>query len=158
METLKTHWKKLTDPNYLGAYDFQPNEKRVVTIKEVTQSTVKGQDGKEEDCIKCQFTEGKPMILNVTNCKAIAKAHGTNFIEDWNGLKVTLFVQNVSAFGSNVEALRIEQTAPKGKPVLSDARLIKAIEAIKAGKITKDSVLNDYKLSDSQLLKLDESC
>ena len=155
---IKTHWKKLTDPNFLGAYDFQPNEKRVVTIKEVVQDSIKGHDGKDEDCIICSFTEGKPMILNVTNCKAIAKAHGTNFIEEWAGLKITLFTMMVSAFGSNVEALRVEQTAPKGKPILSDDRLIKAIKAIKDGKITVESIKTDYKLTDSQLLKLDESC
>lgn len=155
---MKTHWKKLTDPNYLGAYDFQPNEKRVVTIKEVSQSTIKGQDGKEEDCIVCQFTEGKPMILNVTNCKAIAKAHGTDYIEDWTGLEVTLFVANIYAFGSNVDALRIEQTIPKGKPELSDDRFKKALTALKSGKVTIESIKTDYVLNDLQLLKLDESC
>jgi len=153
---MKTHWKKLTDPNYLGAYDFQPNEKRVLTIDKVVQDTIKGQDGKDDDCIIAHFTEGKPMILNVTNCKAIAKAHGTNFIEEWTGLKVTLFTTNVFAFGSNVEALRIEQTAPKGKPVLSDERFKKALEALKNKKTTVEAIKRDYKLNDSQLLKLDE--
>jgi hypothetical protein len=37
---MKTHWKKLTNPNYLGAYDFQQGEKRIVTIKEVIQEKV----------------------------------------------------------------------------------------------------------------------
>lgn len=157
MET-KTHWKKLTDPNYLGAYDFQPNEKRVVTIKNVVQDTIKGHDGKDEECIIAHFESSKPMILNVTNCKAIAKAHGTNYIEEWEGLKITLFVMMVSAFGSNVEALRIEQTAPKGKPALSDDRLLKAIDAVSKGKTTVEKIKSEYKLTDSQLLKLDESC
>jgi hypothetical protein len=86
---MKTHWKKLTNPNYLGAYDFQQGEKRIVTIKEVIQEKVQGSDGKSDDCIVAHFTEGKPMILNVTNCKAIAKAHGTNYIEEWNGFSIT---------------------------------------------------------------------
>ena len=63
---------------------------------------------------------------------------------------------NVFAFGSNVEALRIEQTAPKGKPVLSDERFKKALEALKNKKTTVEAIKRDYKLNDSQLLKLDE--
>ena len=36
----KTHWKKLTNPNYLGSYAFQPGEEKTVTIKEVKRELV----------------------------------------------------------------------------------------------------------------------
>ena len=35
-----THWKKLTNPDYLGAYALQPGEDLIATIKEVTQADV----------------------------------------------------------------------------------------------------------------------
>ena len=152
---MKTHWKKLTNPNYLGAYDFQQGEKRIVTIKEVKQEKVQGSDGKSDDCIVAYFTEGKPMILNVTNCKAIAKAHGTNYIEEWNGLNVTLYVTMVSAFGQTVEALRIEPVKPKSLPSLTSDRFTKAIKALQDGKVTKESITTKYELTDAQLSQID---
>ena len=150
----KTHWKKLTNPTYLGAYDFTPGEKRVLTIDKVVQDKVKGNDGKDEDCTICHFVDSKPMILNVTNCKAIAKAHGTNFIEEWSEKKVTLFVTTVSAFGQVVEALRIEQIQPKEKAQISDKRFEQGRKAIKEGKTTIESILNSYKLTDEQIKTL----
>lgn len=152
---MKTHWKKLTNPSYLGAYDFQPGEKRIVTIKEVKQEKVKGTDGKDDECIVAYFTEGKPMILNVTNCKAIAKAYGTNFIEEWSGLNITLFVTSVSAFGQVVDALRVEPMQPKSKPSLSADRFNKAIKALQDGKVTKESITDKYELTDDQQSQID---
>jgi len=150
----QTHWKKLTNPTYLGAYDFTQGEKRVLTIKKVIQDKVKGQDGKDEECTICHFEGSKPMILNVTNCKAIAKAHGTNYIEEWSGKKVTLFVVSVSAFGQIVDALRIEQIEPKEKAQITDARFEQASKAIKEGKTTIEALQNSYKLTDVQIKSL----
>lgn len=150
----QTHWKKLTNPTYLGAYDFAQGEKRVMTIDKVVQDKVKGQDGKEEDCTICHFVGSKPMILNVTNCKAIAKAHGTNYIEEWSGKKVTLYTMQVSAFGQVVEALRIEQIEPKEKAQISDARFEQAKKAIKEGKTTLQALQNSYKLTEDQIKQL----
>ena len=36
----KTHWKKLENPDYLGAYALQPNKDLVVQIKSVGQEEV----------------------------------------------------------------------------------------------------------------------
>lgn len=152
---MKTHWKKLTNPNYLGAYDFQVGEKRIVTIKEVKQEKIKGADGKDDECIVAYFTEGKPMILNVTNCKAIAKAYDTNFIEEWKGLSITLFVTTVSAFGQVVEALRVEPMKPKALPKLSEDRFEKALKALQDGKVTKESITTKYELTESQQSQID---
>ena len=74
-ETL-THWKKLTNPNYLGAYSFSEGEEKILTIKEVKTELVKGEDGKDEQCTIAYFAENeKPMILNKTNCKIIQKLY-----------------------------------------------------------------------------------
>ena len=42
-----THWKKLTNPNYIGAHDLQPGQEVVITLRSIANETVKGPDGKE---------------------------------------------------------------------------------------------------------------
>ena len=44
------------------------------------------------------------------------------------------------------------------KQTLTDERLDKAITAIQEGKTTKEKVISDFKLTDIQLQKLNESC
>jgi hypothetical protein len=104
-----THWKKLTNPLYIGAHDLQPGQEVKVTIKSVSKEAVKGPDGKDEMCIvaKLEGTQ-KPMILNKTNCKIIATNFGTPYIEEWAGKAVTIYAAKVKAFGEMVEALRIK--------------------------------------------------
>lgn len=111
----KTHWKKLTNPNYLGSWSFQPGEEKTVTIKEVKQEIVKNQNGSEE-CTIAYFDEDvKPLILNKTNAEMIARVWGTPFIEDWKGLKITLKVKKINAFGEMVDAVRVSNTRPTEK-------------------------------------------
>lgn len=114
MET-KTHWKKLTNPNYIGAWDFEPGQELTVTIKEIKQERVKNQDGKEENCTVAYFVEsktGKGLILNKTNMKMIQKVYGTPYIQDWVGKKITLSVAKVKAFGDVVDAIRVKNKQP----------------------------------------------
>lgn len=105
-----THWKRLNNPNYLGAYAFEPNEEKTGTIDRVVQEKVVGSDGKSEECIVCYFKEKslKPLILNVTNCKTITKLYNTPYIENWAGKKITMHVKQVKAFGDLVDAVRIK--------------------------------------------------
>ena len=59
-----THWKKLTNPNYLGAYAFEAGEEKIVTIDFVEQEEVISTDGKSEVCIVAHLAGEKPLILN----------------------------------------------------------------------------------------------
>ena len=113
------HWKQLSNPDYLGAYDFEPNEERIVTVKQIIVEKVKSERG-EEECTVCHFVEPfKPMILNVTNCKAISKLFDTPYIEQWVGKSFKIVVAKVKAFGDVVDALRIKsEKVVKAKPVL----------------------------------------
>lgn len=107
-----THWKKLVNPNYIGAHDFQPNQELTVTIESISNEMVKNFDGgkmKEEACIVARFKGAKkPMILNKTNCKIIARNLKTPYIEQWSGNTITLYVAQVKAFGDIVDALRVK--------------------------------------------------
>jgi hypothetical protein len=119
MEQKLTHWKKLTNPDYIGSYDFQPNEERIVTIKDVKREMITGADGKKEECTIVYFNECKPMILNATNSKSITKLFETPYIEQWVGNSFKLYVTKIKAFGEMVEALRIRsEKVVKVKPSL----------------------------------------
>lgn len=104
-----THWKKLTNPNYIGAHDLQPGQEVVITLRSIANEMVKGPDGKEEQCVVAQIDGAKkPMILNKTNLKIIAKVLDTPYVEEWSGCKVKIYVAKVKAFGEMVDALRVK--------------------------------------------------
>jgi hypothetical protein len=108
-QTKVTHWKKLTNPNYIGAHDLQPGQEVKITIKTVAQEMVKGPDGKEEQCVVARLDGAKkPMILNKTNMKIISKVLDTPYIEEWSGKSVIIYSAKVKAFGEMVEALRVK--------------------------------------------------
>lgn len=110
-----THWKKLTNPDYLGAYALEDGKDIILTVDYVKQEVVMGADGKKEECTVAHFKENgvKPMILNATNCKAISKLAKSPYIEKWSGLRIQIGVEMVKAFGEVVDALRVRKTAPQ---------------------------------------------
>ena len=122
----KTHWKKLQNPDYLGAYALEPGQDLIATIKSVGEEKVIGSDGKKEECTVVHFAERdiKPMVLNVTNAKTISKIYKTPYIEDWHGCKIQIYVAQVKAFGDVVDALRIRPYKPdvkvSEKPICAD--------------------------------------
>lgn len=111
---MKTHWKKLSNTDYIGAYALDPGKDLILTVKSVSEENVVGADGKKEDCIIVRFREPvKPMILNATNAKSIQKLAKSPYIEDWAGMRIQLYAAKVKAFGEVVEALRIRDFLPK---------------------------------------------
>jgi len=110
----KTHWKRLHNPDYLGAYALDPGKDLIATIRTVGNEMVVGADGKKEECTVMHFVEKiKPMIVNATNAKMMAKLFRTPYIEEWQGRQIQIFADNVKAFGETVEALRIRPFLPK---------------------------------------------
>jgi len=115
-----THWKKLENPDYIGAYAFQPDERKTITISNVTREIVKGPDGKKEECTIVHFAEPeKPLILNACNGKMISKMAGTPYIEQWAGTRIVLAVERVKALGDVVGAVRVQnQKLPKAQTTI----------------------------------------
>ncbi len=143
----KTHWKKLHNPDYLGAYSLDEST-MVVEIKKVEKRQIPGADGKKDDAVVAELVGQKPMILNATNMKTIASLYG-NYIEDWVGKKVTLFVATVKAFGTTTDALRIEAKVPKsGLPELTPnhPKWNEAKASIEKG-FTPEQIRTRYQLS-----------
>jgi hypothetical protein len=150
MTTEKTHWKLLTNPDYIGAYWLPEGQDVTVTIDYVVREMITGTGGKKEECTVAHLQGVKPFILNATNSKSIAKLYG-NYIEDWAGKNITLFASTTKLAGDTVECLRVrpkvmERTAPE----ITEARLIKAIDAIKAGTYTTDKLRTSFALTAEQ--------
>ena len=103
-----THWKKLTNPNYIGSEILQPGQELKLTIEKIVKEQVKTAEGTQE-CIVAYFKGGtKGMILNKTNCKIISKVLESAYIEHWIGKSIIIYAAKVKAFGDMVEALRVK--------------------------------------------------
>lgn len=108
-----THYRKVFDSPYLSSADIV--EPTPLTIARVTQETDKTK--KTKDVFNtAYFSERelrpgeklKPMILNATNSKEMAKLTGSPFIEDWQGIRVIVWVDKAVKFGKDtVEGLRL---------------------------------------------------
>ena len=74
---------------------------------------VVGAEGKKEECTVVHFVEGeKPLILNATNGKMIAKIAQSPYIEQWAGVRIVLVVERVKAFGDITDAVRVSRKRP----------------------------------------------
>ena len=155
MSTEKTHWKLLTNPDYIGAYWLPVGEDVTVTIDYVVREMITGTGGKKEECTVAHLQNGiKPFILNATNSKTIAKLYGP-YIEDWAGQCITLFASTAKLAGDTVECLRIRpKVAEKVAGKITDARLDKAIESIKRGEYSTDKLRHNFALTDEQEAKV----
>jgi len=154
----KTHWKQLVNPLFLGCYSLNDGQDMTIVIESVSREMVVTAGGKKEECTVAKIKGNKPMILNRTNCKTIAKIYDSPFIEDWAGKQITIFASTAKLAGEVVECLRIRPfVTPLPKPPITDERLAKAIEAIQKGDYTKEQIFNGYALTDAQHEKV-KSC
>ena len=107
------HWKKTTNPNYIGSWDFEDGKDLIVQVKDIKREMIQSQQGKEEKMVMYFENGVKPLILNKTNMKATEKATGTPMLDEWIGKKLQLYVAAVSAFGEMTMAVRIREFAPQ---------------------------------------------
>lgn len=152
--TDKTHWKRLINPDYIGAYSINEGEDLTVKIDFVQVEEITGSGGKKEHCTVAHLVNEKPMILNVTNSKTIAKLYGP-YIEDWQGKRITLFASTTRLAGETVECLRIRpKVAERKAQPITDARLETAIKSIIEGTFTTDKLRQAFILTEAQEAKL----
>lgn len=155
MENLEAHYKSLQPHDYLGACDIEPTKqdrengvKITATIDTIKQeevidiSKIKEKNNKKI-CITCYFKEAnlKPMILNKTNQTAIAKVSESPYVNDWAGVKITLYVKhNMKAFGKTTDGLRIQDYAPVDKLICEECGdIIQAYGTVTAEKVAEAS-------------------
>lgn len=109
------HWKTLTEQKYIGAWSLEDGEDLIVTIKDIKQELITGENGRTEKKGVCYF-EGDvlPMIMNATNFSTLETLFRTGDYTKWIGKKIQLYKTQVNAFGKNMMALRIRDFEPKG--------------------------------------------
>ena len=146
---MKTHFKKLKNPDYLGSWDLADQDgnfkNRVLTIKSVSKQMVHDGRGGQEECVTVQFHESKPMIMNATNLKTINSALGTPYIEEWENQKIEITVQKVKAFGEVHDALRVVKTSLDLTP--KHAKWNGAKQALKDGTVKIEQIKKQYTIS-----------
>lgn len=125
MDKEKTHYRKAFNSPYLSSADIV--EPTVLTISCVRLEQDKTK--KTKDFFNtAYFAEKeirtgeilKPMILNAGNSRTMKSLTGSSFIDDWNNIPVTIYVDSNVRFGRDtVEGLRISTEHPKtSKPEL----------------------------------------
>lgn len=158
MTEVKTHYRRLVNPHYIGAYSLDPGQELNVTIEKVIREQVNGADGKKEECTVAYLKGQKPFILNATNSKTISKALKSPYIEDWAGKTITLYAAKIKAFGEELEALRIRPTlpTPAAKPELTPthAKWDGAVKALQAGNTTIEAIKSAYTLTEANEAQL----
>jgi hypothetical protein len=119
MSEEKTHYRKAFNSPYLSSADIV--EPTILNIKYVQlriDDTKKSKDYfNTAFFVESEIRPGeklKPMILNATNSRTLKDITGSHFIEDWQNVPVTVYVDHNVRFGrDSVEGLRISQAAPQ---------------------------------------------
>lgn len=136
----KTHYRKAFKSPYLSSADIVgPTILTVSHVRLENDQTKKTKDlFNTAYFVEKEIRKGeilKPMILNATNSKTMAKFAGSSFIDDWNGITISVYVDSKVRYGRDtVEGLRISPERPRTqKPSLmpNTPQWARAIEAFK---------------------------
>lgn len=137
----KTHYRKAFNSPYLSSADVvEPTVLTIKCVKLEGDQTKKSKDAFNTAYFSESYLrEGeplKPMILNAHNSKIVSNLAGSKFIEDWQNIPVTIYVDSNVKFGRDtVEGLRISTERPRlQKPELKPEHTQKWANAIAAYK------------------------
>lgn len=117
----KTHYRRAFDSPYLSSADIV--EPTVLTVSHVTLESDRTKKTKDAfntaHFVEKELRPGeklKPMILNASNSKTMRGLTNSAFIDDWNGVRITVYVDHNVRFGKEtVEGLRISPHMPEKK-------------------------------------------
>ncbi len=104
---------EMIESRYLKQSDV--HDETVVTIEKIGKANVAPKGEEQELKWLIRFEEfSKPMVLNNTNIKRLAKACGDD-TDEWVGKQVILYVDPDVEFGGNVVGgLRVKSHKPQG--------------------------------------------
>lgn|SRR5512142_467289 len=119
---------------YIKSGDFEEDEVKILTIRDVDMTEMKKQDGKTEQkpVISWKEKEVKPFVCNKTNAVIIAKLYGDD-TDDWLGKRVALFVTQIDAFGEQQDAIRVRAKVPSAAVKAPARRVIEEPETEEGG-------------------------
>ena len=161
----KTHFRKAFDSPYLSSADIVgPTVLTVARVALEVDRTKKTKDVfNTAYFVERELRPGeklKPMILNATNSKTLKTLTGSPFIEDWQNIKVTVYVDPNVRFGKEVmEGLRISPKVPVVATI--SPATVKAWQNAKAAYMRDgnlDAVLARAFMSEADQARLIEEC
>ena len=165
------HYRRVMKSEHLGVADLEDfldqDKPLVFTIDYVQQEYDVQVAGKLTKGNFAYFKEDiKPLMLNSINQKRIREfvPNRSPFIEHWKNIIVEFYIDENVKFGNEkTGGVRIKAQQPQPidaalpKETLTEERLNGAIAAIKNGTFTKDRVLAQFELTESQLKNLNEN-
>ena len=113
------HWKKFFNKEFLGVWDLPETGKLQIKFTGFETREVSDPNGSKK-IVFVGLTDKKPIILNATNCNSIERITGSSDIEKWTGQTFCLVSKQVRAFGSVVDALRIEKAETVKRELTAD--------------------------------------
>jgi len=117
-EKPKSHYRAVFNSPYLSSADIVgPTVLTISHVRQEDDKTKKTKDKFNTAYFKeKEIRQGeplKPMILNATNSRTMKNFAGSAFVEDWNNIPVTVYVEEAVRFGRDtVEGLRISTERP----------------------------------------------
>jgi len=159
MSNEKTHWRKLHNPDYFGAYAIPPGKDLIVEIERIEVRMIKNDKGNDEHTVAILKGQ-KPWILNATNQKMLTKVIGSPYVQDWENQKVKVYTTMIRAFGEDVEAVRVRPEKPNIKlPALTpeSKKWDQAAKLIAQKKQTVESLREFYDISEEHAKQLEDA-
>lgn len=111
------HWRLMMSSDKLCAADLLGRDCNVVVAK-VTRGEYPDHENPQRKIFKPDLHfvgKEKPLGLNSTNARAIAKLIGTNDTDKWTGKVITIYPTTTRAFGEEHECIRIRPKLPDQK-------------------------------------------
>jgi hypothetical protein len=105
----------MVESKYLKQSDV--DDEVIVTVEKVGKGNIAKEGEEPEHKWMCRFKEfKKPLILNSTNIKRLARACESDDTDEWIGKQVILYVDHDVEFGGNVVGgLRIKAAGKRSK-------------------------------------------
>lgn len=161
----KTHFRKAFDSPYLSSADIvEPTTLTIARVGLEPDHTKKTKDlFNTAHFVEKELRPGeklKPMILNATNSKTLRNLTGSAFIDDWNNVRVTVYVEPNVKFGrESVEGLRISSKAPNRNVLTpSNAKMWENAKAAYLRDGNLDGVLARVDMSEAHQAQLRAEC
>ncbi len=166
MSDNKTHYRKAFHSPYLSSADIVgPTVLKIARVVLEQDKTKKTKDFFNTAYFADKFLrpgeELKPMILNAHNSRIMRELCESHFIDDWNDIEVTVYVDGNVKFGKDtVEGLRISPERPRvQKPQITPTS--KAWPSAKAAYLRDgnfDAILERASLTEEHKALIIEEC
>lgn len=147
----KTHWKTYMDRDFLGACDLVGRGDVTVTIASHQQGEIAkaGTSKKERKGVITFKGSPKKWVVSTTNGKIIEGLYG-EFVEDWIGKRITLYLTDTKMSGKPCKGVRVRPRIPGSKAADSlppDAAPVE-VHAELTGDVTPSDEYRDPPASD----------